>query len=49
MESEALNKITARYNFREDRITIDGVIHTGQQLQILSLRAENMNPQMNLQ
>lgn len=35
MESEALNKITARYNFREDRITIDGVIHTGQQLQMV--------------
>lgn len=35
MESEALNKITVRYNFREDRITIDGFIHTGQKLQMV--------------
>jgi hypothetical protein len=34
MQSEALNTITARYSLREDRIVVDGVIHTGAELQL---------------
>ena len=34
MQSEALTTITARYSLREDRIVIDGVIHTGNELQL---------------
>lgn len=35
MHSEALNTITARYSFREDRIIIDGIIHNGEELQLV--------------
>ena len=34
MQSEALITITARYSLREDRIIVDGVIHTGDELQL---------------
>jgi hypothetical protein len=34
MQSEALTTITARYSLREDRIVVDGVIHTGDELQL---------------
>ena len=34
MQSEALTTITARYSLREDRIIVDGVIHTGDELQL---------------
>ena len=34
MHSEALTTITARYSLREDRIIVDGVIHTGDELQL---------------
>jgi len=34
MRSEALTTITARYSLREDRIVVDGVIHTGDELQL---------------
>jgi len=36
MQSEALTTITARYSLREDRIIVDGVIHTGNSLQLAS-------------
>ena len=38
MQSEALTTITARYSLREDRIIVDGVIHTGDQLQLAFTR-----------
>jgi hypothetical protein len=34
MQSEALTTITARYSLREDRIFVDGVIHTGDELRL---------------
>ena len=34
MQSEALTTLTARYSLREDRIIADGVIHTGDELQL---------------
>ena len=34
MQSEALTTITARYSLREDRIIVDSVIHTGDELQL---------------
>ena len=34
MQSEALTTLTARYSLREDRIVVDGVIHTGDELQL---------------
>jgi hypothetical protein len=34
MRSEALTTLTARYSLREDRIVVDGVIHTGDELQL---------------
>ena len=34
MQSEALTTLTARYSLREDRIIVDGVIHTGDELQL---------------
>jgi hypothetical protein len=34
MQSEALTTLTARYSLREDRIIVDGVIHTGDKLQL---------------
>ena len=34
MQSEALTALTARYSLREDRIFVDGVIHTGDELQL---------------
>ena len=34
MQSEALTTLTARYSLREDRIIFDGVIHTGDELQL---------------
>ena len=34
MQSEALTTITARYSVREDRIVVDGVIHTGDEIQL---------------
>ena len=34
MQSEALTTLTARYSLREDRIVFDGVIHTGDELQL---------------
>jgi hypothetical protein len=34
MQSEALTTITARYSLREDRIIVDGVVHTGDKLQL---------------
>ena len=34
MQSEALTTITARYSLREDRIVVDGVIHTGDEIQL---------------
>ena len=34
MQSEALTTLTARYNLREDRIVVDGVIHTGDELRL---------------
>ena len=34
MQSKALTTLTARYSPREDRIIVDGVIHTGDELQI---------------
>lgn len=33
IQSEVLTTITARYSLREDRIVVDGVIHTGDELQ----------------
>jgi len=38
MQSEALTTITARYSLREDRIIVDGVIHTGDELQLAFTR-----------
>ena len=38
MHSEALTTITARYSLREDRIIVDGVIHTGDELQLAFTR-----------
>ena len=35
MQSEALTTLTARYSLREDRIVVDGVIHTGDELQLV--------------
>ena len=35
MQSEALTTITARYSLREDRIFVDGVIHTGDELRLV--------------
>lgn len=34
MQSEALTTLTARYSLREDRIVVDGLIHTGDELQL---------------
>ena len=34
MQSEALTTLTARYSLREDRIIVDGVIHTGDELRL---------------
>jgi hypothetical protein len=34
MQSEALTTLTARYSLREDRIVVDGLIHTGAELQL---------------
>ena len=34
VQSEALTTITARYSLREDRIVVDGVIHTDDELQL---------------
>jgi hypothetical protein len=34
MQSEALTTLTARYSLREDRIVVDCVIHTGDELQL---------------
>jgi hypothetical protein len=34
MQSEALTTLTARYSLREDRIVVDGVTHTGDELQL---------------
>ena len=34
MQSEALTTLTARYSLREDRIVVDGAIHTGDELQL---------------
>ena len=34
MQSEALTTLTARYSLREDRNIVDGVIHTGDELQL---------------
>ena len=38
MQSEALTTLTARYSLREDRIIVDGVIHTGDELQLAFTR-----------
>ena len=34
MQSEALTTLTARYSLSEDRIIVDGVIHTGDELRL---------------
>ena len=34
MQCEAFTTITARYSLRKDRIVVDGVIHTGDELQL---------------
>ena len=34
MQSEALTTLTARYILREDRIVVDGMIHSGDELQL---------------
>ena len=38
MQSEALTTLTARYSLREDRIIVDGVIHTCDELQLAFTR-----------
>ena len=38
MQSEALTTLTARYSLREDRIIVDGVTHTGDELQLAFTR-----------
>ena len=38
MQSEALTTLTARYSLREDRIFVDGVIHTGDELKLAFTR-----------
>jgi hypothetical protein len=35
MQSEALTTLTARYSLREDRIVVDGVMHTGDEMQLV--------------